>query len=136
MGAPYSPSSHLTAWGAVPGLDGRLGIISQSGGVTQRFTEYICSLGVGVSKAVSIGNAAVLDSPDFLEFMAGDSEIDLIAAYLESIRDGRRFFDLARRVTPRKPILLLKGGQSLGIGNGRVSHGTDGGRSRDLEGGF
>ena len=109
---PYSPSSHLTAWGAVPGLDGRLGIISQSGGVTQRFTEYICSLGVGVSKAVSIGNAAVLDSPDFLEFMAGDSEIDLIAAYLESIRDGRRFFDLARRVTPRKPILLLKGGQS------------------------
>jgi acyl-CoA synthetase (NDP forming) len=63
---PYSPASHLTAWGGIPGLDGRLGIISQSGGVTQRFTEYISSLGVGVSKAASIGNAAVLDSPDFL----------------------------------------------------------------------
>ena len=109
---PYSPSSRLTAWGGNPGLDGRLGIISQSGGVTQRFTEYISSLGVGVSKAASIGNAAVLDSPDFLEFMAGDSEIDLIAVYLESIRDGRRFFDLARLVAPRKPIILLKGGES------------------------
>jgi len=109
---PYSPASHLTAWGGIPGLDGRLGIISQSGGVTQRFTEYISSLGVGVSKAASIGNAAVLDSPDFLEFMAGDSDVDLIAVYLESIRDGRRFFDLARLVTPRKPVILLKGGES------------------------
>ncbi len=109
---PYSPSIHLTAWGAVPGRDGRLGIISQSGGVTQRFTEYISSLGVGVSKAASIGNAAVLDSPDFLEFMAGDPDIGLIAIYLESIRDGRRFFDIARGVSDRKPIVMLKGGES------------------------
>ncbi len=109
---PYSPSVHLTAWGAVPGRDGRLGIISQSGGVTQRFTEYISSLGVGVSKAASIGNAAVLDSPDFLEFMAGDPDIGLIAVYLESIRDGRRFFDIARRVSAAKPIVMLKGGES------------------------
>jgi acyl-CoA synthetase (NDP forming) len=109
---PYCPSIHLTAWGAVPGRDGNLGVISQSGGVTQRFTEYICSLGVGVSKAASIGNAAVLDSPDFLEFMAGDEAIRLIAIYLESIRDGRRFFDLAHDVSPRKPIIMLKGGES------------------------
>lgn len=109
---PYCPSIHLTAWGAVPGRTGNLGVISQSGGVTQRFTEYICSLGVGVSKAASIGNAAVLDSPDFLEFMAGDQDINVIAVYLESIRDGRRFFDLARDVSLRKPVIMLKGGQS------------------------
>lgn len=109
---PYCPSVHLTAWGAVPGRDGSLGVISQSGGVTQRFTEYICSLGVGVSKAASIGNAAVLDSPDFLEFMAGDDDIRIIAIYLESIRDGRRLFDMARDVSPVKPVILLKGGES------------------------
>jgi len=109
---PYCPSVHLTAWGGVPGRDGSLGVISQSGGVTQRFTEYICSLGVGVSKAASIGNAAVLDNPDFLEFMAADDAIDIIAIYLESIRDGRRFFELARDVSPRKPIIMLKGGAS------------------------
>ncbi len=109
---PYCPSVHLTAWGAIPGRDGSLGVISQSGGITQRFTEYISSLGVGISKAVSIGNACVLDSPDFLEYMAADEEIRLIAVYLESIGDGRRFFDLARAATPRKPVILLKGGQS------------------------
>lgn len=109
---PYCPSIHLTAWGAVPGRDGHVGVISQSGGITQRFTEYICSLGVGVSKAASIGNAAVLDNPDFLEFMASDNDIRIIAIYLESIRDGRRFFDLARDVSCRKPIIMLKGGES------------------------
>lgn len=109
---PYSPSSRLTAWGAVPGRDGNLGIISQSGGITQRLTEYVCSLGVGVNKAVSIGNAAVLDSPDFLEFMAEDEAIRVIALYLESIRDGNRLFTLSRNVTPRKPIIMLKGGES------------------------
>jgi len=109
---PYCPSVRLTAWGAVPGRDGCLGIISQSGGVTQRFTEYVCSLGIGVSKAASIGNAALLDSPDFLEYMADDADVHLIAMYLESIRDGRRLFHLAREVAPRKPIILLKGGES------------------------
>lgn len=109
---PYCPATRMTAWGAIPGRDGHLGVISQSGGITQRFTEYVCSLGVGVSKAASIGNAAVLDNPDFLEFMAGDDDIRLIAIYLESIRDGRRFFDLARDVSLRKPIIMLKGGES------------------------
>ena len=112
MHGPYSPSSRLTAWGAVPGLDGNLGIISQSGGITQRLTEYVCSLGVGVGKAVSIGNAAVLDSPDFLEFMAEDEAVHIIALYLENIRDGNRLFNLARKTAPRKPIILLKGGES------------------------
>jgi acyl-CoA synthetase (NDP forming) len=109
---PYCPVSRLTAWGAIPGRDGRLGIISQSGGITQRLTEHASSLGVGVSKAASIGNAAVLDSPDFLEYMAGDDDIDVIAMYLESVRDGRRLFELARDVTPCKPIILLKGGRT------------------------
>jgi acyl-CoA synthetase (NDP forming) len=57
---PYCPAAGLTAWGAIPGLSGFLGIISQSGGLTQRLTEYTCSLGIGVEKAVSFGNAAVL----------------------------------------------------------------------------
>ncbi len=109
---PYSPSAHLTAWGAVPGIDGSLGIISQSGGITQRLTEYVCSLGVGVSKAASIGNAAVLDSPDFLEFMAEDEAVRVIAMYVENIRDGRRLFQVTKKTATRKPIVFLEGGQS------------------------
>ncbi|MDO9516099.1 MAG: CoA-binding protein [Syntrophales bacterium] len=109
---PYCPAAKVTAWGAIPGKDGGLGIISQSGGITQRLTEQVSSLGVGVSKAASIGNAAVLDSPDYLEYMADDDDIDVIAMYLESVRDGRRLFELAQGATPRKPIVLLKGGQT------------------------
>jgi len=109
---PYCPASGLTPWGAIPGLDGRLGIISQSGGITQRLTEYTCSLGVGVAKAVSFGNAAVLDSLDFLEYMARDPRIQVIAMYLESVRDGRVLLDLARQVNREKPIIMIKGGET------------------------
>jgi len=66
---PYCPASGLTPWGAIPGEPGPLGVISQSGGFTQRLTEYAYSLGIGTDKAVSVGNEAVLDSLDFLEFM-------------------------------------------------------------------
>ncbi len=109
---PYCPSVGLTAWGGIPGLDGSVGIISQSGGITQRLTEYLASLGAGISKAASIGNAAVLDSPDFLEFLGEDDHTALIAVYLESVKDGRRLFDVASRIAPRKPIVMLKGGRT------------------------
>ncbi|MBW1888285.1 MAG: CoA-binding protein, partial [Deltaproteobacteria bacterium] len=107
---PYCPSIHLTAWGAIPGMSGPLGVIGQSGMMTQRLTEYTCSLGVGVEKAVSIGNASILDSTDFLEFMAGDEKIRVIAMYLESVKEGSRFFRLVREVNREKPIIIWKGG--------------------------
>jgi acyl-CoA synthetase (NDP forming) len=109
---PYSPSAGLTAWGAIPGMSGPLGIISQSGVITQRLTEYALSLGIGTDKAISIGNAAVLDEADFLELMGADARIRVIAMYLESVRDGRRFFRLAKEVNKRKPIVIWKGGES------------------------
>ena len=109
---PYCPAAGLTAWGAIPGLSGSLGIISQSGGLTQRLTEYTCSLGIGVEKAVSFGNAAVLDSTDFLEAMAEDEKIQIIALYLESVKNARRLLQVARQASCKKPIILWKGGES------------------------
>ncbi len=109
---PYCPVSGLTAWGAIPGAPGPLGIISQSGAITQRLTEYAYSLGIGTDKAVSVGNEAVLDSPDFLEFMGEDQGIRVIALYIESMRNGRRFFELARDISKRKPLIVLKGGET------------------------
>jgi acyl-CoA synthetase (NDP forming) len=109
MGA-YCPASRLTAWGAIPGMSGPLGVISQSGAITQRVTEYACSLGIGVDKAVSFGNATVLDAADYLEFMAADPRTQVIAMYLDSVQDGRRFFRLAKEVN--KPIIIWKGGET------------------------
>ena len=109
---PYCPSSNLTAWGAIPGLSGSVGIISQSGGLTQRLTEYTCSLGIGIGKAVSFGNAAVLDSTDFLEAMAEDEKIRVIAIYLESVKNARGLLQIAKQTSKLKPIILWKGGES------------------------
>jgi acyl-CoA synthetase (NDP forming) len=109
---PYCPASGLTAWGAIPGARGPLGVISQSGAITQRLTEYAYSLGIGTDKAVSVGNEAVLDNLDFLEFMSQDEGIRVIALYIESMRNGRRFFELAREISKRKPIIVLKGGET------------------------
>jgi acyl-CoA synthetase (NDP forming) len=109
---PYCPSSGLAAWGAMPGKPGPVGVISQSGAITQRLTEYLYSLGIGTEKAVSMGNAAVLDGPDYLEFMAEDDRIQTIAMYLEGVGDGRRLLHLAREVCKQKPIVIWKGGES------------------------
>jgi acyl-CoA synthetase (NDP forming) len=109
---PYRPASRLTAWGAIPGRLGPLGVISQSGGMTQRLTEYTDSLGLGVEKAVSVGNGTVLNAIDFLEAFGRDESIRLIGMYLEGIADGRRFLDAAVQVSRNKPIVLLKGGDT------------------------
>lgn len=109
---PYCPSSRLTAWGAVPGMPGPLGVISQSGGFTQRITEAAFSLGVGTEKAVSFGNGTVLEAADFLEYFLHDERIRVIALYLESVRDLKRFRKTASRVAVEKPLVLLKGGKS------------------------
>ena len=109
---PYCPASGLTAWGAIPGAPGPLGVISQSGSITQRLTEYAYSLGIGTDKAVSVGNGTVLDILDFLEFMGQDEGIRVIALYIENMKDGRRFFDLAREISKRKPIIAWKGGKT------------------------
>ncbi len=119
---PYCPASGLTAWGAIPGLSGPLGVISQSGFITQRLTEQTCSLGLGVEKAVSFGNGTVLESTDFLGFMGRDDGIRVIAMYLESVRAARRFFSMAREVNRVKPIVLWKGGETMRGASTAASH--------------
>jgi len=109
---PYCPGAGLTAWGAIPGLSGSIGIISQSGGLTQRLTEYTSSIGIGVDKAVSFGNAAVLDSTDFLSMMGQDDNIRVIAMYLESVKNARKLLQIVKTVNQSKPIILWKGGES------------------------
>ena len=93
-------------------MSGSIGIISQSGGLTQRLTEYMYHLGIGVSKAVSAGNGTVLNPTDFLEAMVEDDGIDVIAMYLESVADGRRLLEIVKEANQRKPIIIWKGGES------------------------
>jgi acyl-CoA synthetase (NDP forming) len=85
---------------------GPASVVSQSGGVSVTYMDLLCMAGVGVNKAVSIGNKADLNEADYLEYLLQDSGTDIILVYLESIGDGRKLIDLAR--TSKKPIIVHK----------------------------
>jgi acetyltransferase len=95
--APYPPA-------------GRIGVASQSGNLVSSYLNYAVSTGVGVSKAVSLGNSAQTSLADLLEYFAVDSDTDVALVYVEGIRDGRAFRRAAERLTARKPLVLVKGG--------------------------
>jgi len=85
---------------------GRVAVVSQSGGITIVYTNLFSSAGLGISKAISIGNKLDLDETDYLAYLLEDEDTDLICLHLESVEDGRRLMELARSST--KPILLHK----------------------------
>lgn len=66
----------------------------------------------GIGKFVGIGNEALLDSTDLLEYFRSDPETGLILAYIEGFEDGRRFLEFARRTTVEKPVIVLRSGVS------------------------
>jgi acetyltransferase len=97
--APYPPA-------------GTIGIASQSGNFVSSFMNYARHYGVGVSRAVSAGNAAALGVADYLDFYAGDPATNAGLAYVEGLTDGRAFLDRLRSISERMPVVLVKGGAS------------------------
>lgn len=89
---------------------GPLGFIGQSGTHTITACLRGATEGVGISKAVSFGNGIIAEAADYLEYLRDDPETAVIGAYIEGVRNGRRFYDVLRSTTPRKPVLLWKGG--------------------------
>jgi acyl-CoA synthetase (NDP forming) len=83
-----------------------------SGGNTGRLAGWMVSQGSGFSNVVSIGNSIDLTPTDFLDYFREDPKTKVIALYLESIPDGRRFIEAVKRTSSVKPIVMLKGGQS------------------------
>jgi acetyltransferase len=101
---------------------GRIAIVSQSGNFVSTFENYAVATGVGVSRAVSAGNAAQVGVADFLEFYADDPETDVALAYVEGVTDGRDFFERLRAVCERMPVVLVKGGATSGGARAAASH--------------
>ena len=94
------------------GEAGPVGFIGQSGTQSMYFSLLGGAHGVKVSKAVSLGNAIVLDVPDYLEYLGQDPDTKMIGMYVEGVKDGRRFFDVLKDVCKRKPVVIWKGGQT------------------------
>jgi acyl-CoA synthetase (NDP forming) len=89
---------------------GTVAFLGQSGGVTNNFMRMANARGIGINKAVSFGNQMDLTVSEFMEYLADDDAIEVIAAYIEDIKDGERFLRVLKRITPTKPVVILKGG--------------------------
>jgi acyl-CoA synthetase (NDP forming) len=100
---------------------GPVAICAQTGMVNPQAFSYP-TLGTGVSKICDFGNKCDLDECDLLEYLEQDPVTRVISLYLEGIRDGKRFLEIARRVTAWKPVLLLKSGRTEAGAKASASH--------------
>jgi acyl-CoA synthetase (NDP forming) len=105
-----------------PPRKGKIAFISQSGTFGGMLAQIAMSKGYGLSKFVSIGNQADLKAADYLEYLAEDEDTGVIVYYMEGFKDGRRFFQLARDIVKRKPIIIYKSGRTEAAARATMSH--------------
>ncbi len=108
----YCPRGGLTLMPGpkYPKESGNIAFISQSGGLVTFFIWAASGYRLRFSKVISYGNACDLNESDFLEYLAYDPETKIIAAYIEGVKEGKRFFELAKSLLGRKPLIIWKGG--------------------------
>jgi acetyltransferase len=107
--APYPPA-------------GRIAVASQSGNFVSSFLNYSRQTGVGISRAVSAGNAAAVTPADYLDWYADDPATAVSLAYVEGIVDGRALLDRFASVARRKPLVVVKGGATEAGARAAASH--------------
>ena len=107
--APYPPK-------------GSIGVASQSGNFVSSFLNLSKASGVGISRAVSAGNAAAVGVADYLDFYADDDATTVGLAYLEGITDGRGLMSRLADAAARKPLVVVKGGATAGGAQAAASH--------------
>jgi acetyltransferase len=101
---------------------GRIAVASQSGNLVSSFLNFARQTGVGISRAVSAGNAAAVTPGDYLDWYADDTETAVSLAYVEGIVDGRALLDTFISVARRKPLVVVKGGATEGGAKAAASH--------------
>ena len=101
---------------------GPMSIISQSGTLGANMMQIASDYGIGLSKFVSTGNETDLHLEDYLEFLGTDRETGIIVAYIEGLREGRRFYELSKNITKKKPIIVIKTGATAESSKAAKSH--------------
>ena len=103
-------------------MEGPTAIVTQSGAFGAAALDYLSGKQMGVSKFVSFGNKADITASEMLSFLLDDERTQVILFYAESIDNGREFMEVARKVTPKKPIIALKVGRSEAGARAAASH--------------
>src|SRR6187455_3018699 len=93
-------------------VKGHAALSSQSGGIGMAIIGFSRSAKMGVSAIVGLGNKADIDEDDLLTFFEQDDNTHIIVQHCEDLKDGRAFAEVAKRVSKKKPVVVLKAGRT------------------------
>lgn len=118
-----APDVRLNAtFAPTPARPGSIGFVSQSGALGVAILNVAADLGIGLTQFVSMGNKADVSGNDLIEYWEDDPDTRVIAMYLESFGNPRRFTEIAKRVGRKKPILIVKSGRTAEGARAATSH--------------
>lgn len=119
----FSASSNLHAlMPPVRPQKGSVSFVSQSGNLGVQMLSRGEQLGVGFNMFVSSGNEADLHCEEYIDYFRKDPKTKVILSYIEGLKEGRRFVNIARKTTKKKPIIALKAGETKAGANAAMSH--------------
>src|SRR5262247_4315978 len=103
-------------------VKGHAALSSQSGGIGMAIIGFSRSAKMGVSAIVGLGNKSDIDEDDLLTFFEQDDNTHIIAQHCEDLKDGRAFAEAAKRVSKKKPVVVLKAGRTSAGARAASSH--------------
>jgi len=103
-------------------VKGHAALSSQSGGIGMAIIGFSRSAKMGVSAIVGLGNKSDIDEDDLLTFFEQDDNTQIIAMHLEDLKDGRAFAEVAKHVSKKKPVVVLKAGRTAMGARAAASH--------------
>jgi len=118
----YCPDAHLSWVVDFPQESGPVGAFCQSGGNANELVHAGAHQGLCFSKVISYGNALDINEADLMEYFAGDLETKIVIAYIEGVKEGRRFLDALKVAARAKPVIVFKGGQTEAGAVATLSH--------------
>jgi len=108
----YTPSNLCATFCTAYDGKGKAALSSQSGGIGMAIIGFSRSAKMGVSAIVGLGNKSDIDEDDLLAFFEQDDNTQIIAQHCEDLKDGRAFAEVAKRVSKKKPVVVLKAGRT------------------------
>lgn len=108
----YVPASGLSFMPSLPVEPGNVALLSQSGANAGEFCRTGAARGLRYSKVISYGNGSDVRESELLEYVAEDPDTDVVACYIEGLRDGAHFMRALRKAATAKPVVILKGGRT------------------------
>jgi acetyl coenzyme A synthetase (ADP forming)-like protein len=118
----YTPANLCATFCTAYDVKGTTALSSQSGGIGMAIIGFSRSAKMGVSAIVGLGNKSDIDEDDLLIFFEQDPNTNVIAQHCEDLKDGRAFAEVARRVSRKKPIIMLKAGRTSAGARAASSH--------------